>query len=381
MKRFLSLVLAFVFLMAMLCSTAAATETDLEHDFSDEFLPVKTAPGFMCNVDNDNEVSSADARIILRVAVALDTLENEMLLFADADFDGVVSSADARLALRTAVSLEEKQEVVFEITENKSADCENEGFIKAKCEENGKELSITVKKLNHKFDEADMCDKNAVCLVCKNSINVEPIHSFNEDTCNGIRMCVYCGAVERFTPSHKLNNYVCLRCGYSQKAEVHDKLVSYVIAHGQQEATVLYCYETDEYAEYSLCYDTATGELYICCSFAVEAEGYIYYYIGYLTIPVDFGGYSIELDYFWNENLLAYGIYAVNASGLMKEQTNSAVSLRDYDSIPELSGITAEYSVIAEGTASESLMWLIDYANRMNISGVTADILGCSQLG
>lgn len=52
------------------------------------------------DVDGDGKVTASDARLILRAAVGLETLDLER---ADVDGDGKITSADAREALRTAV--------------------------------------------------------------------------------------------------------------------------------------------------------------------------------------------------------------------------------------------------------------------------------------
>ncbi|MCR5041554.1 MAG: hypothetical protein K6C36_05555 [Clostridia bacterium] len=53
------------------------------------------------------EVTAADARLILRASIGLDTLKKGLQFWcADADEDGEITAADARLALRMAVMLE-----------------------------------------------------------------------------------------------------------------------------------------------------------------------------------------------------------------------------------------------------------------------------------
>ena len=59
----------------------------------------------MGDADGDGVVSAADARIALRVAVAMDSVDEETLLKLDMDGNGEVNSADARLVLRGAVGL------------------------------------------------------------------------------------------------------------------------------------------------------------------------------------------------------------------------------------------------------------------------------------
>lgn len=58
------------------------------------------------DADGNGKVNAADARIVLRAAVKLQTLANNPLRAADADGNGKVQAADARKILRAAVKLE-----------------------------------------------------------------------------------------------------------------------------------------------------------------------------------------------------------------------------------------------------------------------------------
>lgn len=58
------------------------------------------------DVDDNGEVTVADARLALRAAVSLDTLTGNAFLAADVDEDGSINVSDARTILRVAVELE-----------------------------------------------------------------------------------------------------------------------------------------------------------------------------------------------------------------------------------------------------------------------------------
>ena len=58
------------------------------------------------DIDLDESVTAADARLALRAAVNLEDLDALLEKLADADGDHTVSSSDARLILRAAVRLE-----------------------------------------------------------------------------------------------------------------------------------------------------------------------------------------------------------------------------------------------------------------------------------
>ena len=58
------------------------------------------------DVDLNGDVTAADARLALRAAVQLETLEPLPHWLADADNNDAITAADARLILRAAVGLE-----------------------------------------------------------------------------------------------------------------------------------------------------------------------------------------------------------------------------------------------------------------------------------
>lgn len=58
------------------------------------------------DVDCDGIVTPADARIILRAAANLITLNETQAYYADVDGDGYITTTDARIALRIATGLE-----------------------------------------------------------------------------------------------------------------------------------------------------------------------------------------------------------------------------------------------------------------------------------
>ncbi len=58
------------------------------------------------DIDGNGKITASDARLALRCAAKLDTLEGVYVLAADADSDGAVKPADARKVLRKAAKLE-----------------------------------------------------------------------------------------------------------------------------------------------------------------------------------------------------------------------------------------------------------------------------------
>ena len=73
-------------------------------------LSLTAAPGYAApllgDVNEDGVRDSADARLILRASVKLQTFTQQQMQLADANGDGQVTSADSRLVLRASVGLE-----------------------------------------------------------------------------------------------------------------------------------------------------------------------------------------------------------------------------------------------------------------------------------
>ena len=84
--------------------------------------------------DNDGKLTSSDARLVLRAAVGLETLSDELIDIGDTDGDGILKSADARSVLRMSVGLDATRhyytkEVIL------APDCTNKGTMKLACTE------------------------------------------------------------------------------------------------------------------------------------------------------------------------------------------------------------------------------------------------------
>ena len=89
LTKVMSVVLAFVMLMSMGIYSSAKEQYYRLGDF-----------------DLDGEITAADARMVLRASVGLETLTDFQKLISDYDDDGDISAADARMVLRTCVGLE-----------------------------------------------------------------------------------------------------------------------------------------------------------------------------------------------------------------------------------------------------------------------------------
>ena len=99
-------------------NTELPTETTTEPSTEPSTEPPVTEPAgqeyLLGDVNGDGRVTSADARLILRCAVQLDSLSGTPRLLADLNRDNCITSADARLALRIAVRLDESQTITVE---------------------------------------------------------------------------------------------------------------------------------------------------------------------------------------------------------------------------------------------------------------------------
>lgn len=87
-------------------TTAPAPATEPETSLPPTPVTDPAPTQMMGDVDTDGEVTSADARLVLRAAVGLEAFTAAQTALADPDADGEITSADARLVLRAAVGLE-----------------------------------------------------------------------------------------------------------------------------------------------------------------------------------------------------------------------------------------------------------------------------------
>ncbi len=108
------------------------------------------------DVDGDKEVTSNDARDILRAAVHLEEFTDEKKLVADIDGDGNVSSSDARDALRISVGLDDERHLFTkEIT--KSPTCTEKGAYTLTCTECDElPVEVEIDALGHDLGEAEI---------------------------------------------------------------------------------------------------------------------------------------------------------------------------------------------------------------------------------
>ena len=120
------------------------------------------------DVDNDGEISAADARLALRGSVKLVKMEKDTqeFLSADADKDGTVTSSDARLILRVSVKLDK-----FYKTENVA------GYPKKDGEKTLLAFFVNGKRMS--FDAYTYGDTKAIyappCPICWNALGIDAV--------------------------------------------------------------------------------------------------------------------------------------------------------------------------------------------------------------
>ncbi len=88
-------------LLAMLLISVCFTEVFRFPAANAAIIPV------LGDADGDSQITAADARLILRASVGLETPDILSRVLYDADGNGTITSADARLVLRASVGLEE----------------------------------------------------------------------------------------------------------------------------------------------------------------------------------------------------------------------------------------------------------------------------------
>ena len=89
------------------------------------------APG---DIDNDGAVTSADARLALRLSVGLDECNEEMFAAADVDKDEEITPGDARFILRVSVGLESLHVHAYDREILQEPTCTEAGLARYTCE-------------------------------------------------------------------------------------------------------------------------------------------------------------------------------------------------------------------------------------------------------
>ena len=129
MKRFLALIITLSMLFALLLPCAGAEEPKDDG-----------CPGWG-DMDGDGEVTSGDARLVLRQSVRLENYPEETCYNCDIDKDGEITSSDARFVLRLSVNLEKRPGHEVVTFEGKAPTCAEPGLTAGEsCSVCGKEL-------------------------------------------------------------------------------------------------------------------------------------------------------------------------------------------------------------------------------------------------
>lgn len=355
----ISLILCFC-----LCVTANATQipdgSQEETTVSEELTPSDAPSRFLGDVNGDGDVTSGDARILLRCSVSLESLEGLNLAYGDMTFDGTISAPDARMALRTAVKLEEKQSYSFVVTESKSVSCTDVGFVKAVCVKTGKTAEVQVKQRNHVFTEEAYCNGRGICQLCKQSYDLEVKHSYQNRYDVSLKECRICGHTEPLNHKHSFAVGNCV-CGINAKTALERHLRDYVTKNGTHEDTLYYISEYYEPVNFAVMYDTTVGFANAYYGFGVNQDGTVFYYDFYF----DFEENTIEAIMFTEDGTsVAYAYGNINSPWVDIKADGDAITLTEYDAIPELNGYEGAFRQMMEGAVYDTVSWLRDFAPR-----------------
>lgn len=340
MKKCLCFLTIMVIVFSLFSFVSFATEKDPVYDPEEDRSDINVSEPFfryMGDIDNDGNVTASDARVILRTSVSLEDFHENRLAYADMDYNGVISAADARLALRTSVSLEECVSHDFSACNESRPTCIEEGKITGECSHCKQIINITVPKEAH-WPEYVNCSGKTRCVVCRAEYDIAPVHAYY--------------------------GYICAECGDIKEAEFYDFLTDYIKTNGVFEDGVYYIEEYTEYENFSVCYDDTADYLYAVAGTAFEAEnGQIVYYYNFIDFEPSFSEYTVELDCYLEDTFIGYGVYSLDETKLNSSVTGS-LTLEEYDSIPELSGMQTEIQTISEGLTYDTIYWLDSYVAR-----------------
>lgn len=353
MKKMMKIFVVFL-LFCCLSITASATENN----------DAPPAERFMCDVDNSGMVEAADARVLLRFSVGLESILSEDIVYGDADFNGKITAADARIALRISVNLDTTGKYAFVIIESKEATCTESGFVKAQCPLTEAEVSIISDARKHNVVNQDYCKGTAECSVCGEKLTVDIRHSFNIDYKNNTRECYLCGKKETYIHHHSFKNSNVCECGdYAIKIFEYE-LRDYLKKNGEKEDGMYFVTDYKEPMSYALIYDEELGFVNAFCGFAADVDGEIVYYDFYY----DLVGTGMECIIYTENEVLAYVAGRIEAQWVDEMMDGNAVIIEEYETVPDGYGYESEFRRMMEGAVYNIVQWLRDYGTEIGFN-------------
>ncbi len=200
--------------------------------------------------ENYGSVTAADARLILRASVGLDTLTEEQKAVADANEDGKITAADAREALRISVGLEELRHY-YTKTVLKAPTCSEPGKCLRTCTECDDSYEQEIPLLPHTYPAPEIlvqvtCETDGLvkytCSVCTESKEevVKAGHVWDKPaTCTEGNTCIR-GNHPGAALGHTTDWGKCTRCGifikdrYAGPAEILKKEIPNAVTKSEE---------------------------------------------------------------------------------------------------------------------------------------------------
>ena len=125
------------------------------HSYADNYVPAEnmnTESHLIGNVTGDDRVTASDARMILRAAVSMGAIPDDLLPYADIDQNGRITAADARRVLRFCVGLDPLDvRHMYAVTVEKAATCSAGGRITFVCSYCGDTGTLNSPTLPHTY--------------------------------------------------------------------------------------------------------------------------------------------------------------------------------------------------------------------------------------
>ena len=104
------------------------------------------------DVNGDEKITAADARLTLRTSAKIDTFNAEQQKAADVNFDNKITAADARMILRVSAKIDSfdiDDTHDYEVTEIQKKNCVTDGIIEYRCSECGYSYQDVIKATGH----------------------------------------------------------------------------------------------------------------------------------------------------------------------------------------------------------------------------------------
>lgn len=296
--------------------------------------------------DNDGAVTAADARLVLRASVGLETLSDELKAIADTDENGSITASDARTILRMSVNLD-PQKHYFTKKITLAPTCTEKGSMTLNCTECDEVKTAELDALGHAFGNPEIL----VAVTCETD-------GTEKYTCTR-EGCTY--SEERTVTAGHTPDIPAATCTAAQNCTRGNHVMTAALGHKTEWGTCTQCntFITTKYAAQAETIKTKFNE---ASAEAKTAYSYIQNSVGAASWLTN---YAASSKPYYEKALAAYQA-AYDACAAAPELSTIKAKLEK--NITNTKGILAQLTVIANAgfVDSSNYFALVDPIDNLN---------------